>query len=148
MTTEKARDLKERTKVLAVDIVRLVQSLPRSRAAASLGDQLLRSGTSVAANYRAACRARSRREFVSKLGIVEEEADETMFWLDLLHEVGMVATDTVRRLRQEASELLAITISSIKTARGSRLPNSHSALRTPHSEAPIPHSAIRNSHLS
>ncbi len=132
MTNERPNDLKERTKSFAVDVVRLVQGLPRNREAASLGDQLLRSGTSVAANYRAACRARSRREFIAKLGIVEEEADEVLFWLDLLHEVGMLATDSVASLRREASELLAIAIASIKTARRSTLPIPHSALRTPH----------------
>src|SRR3989442_1888549 len=85
------RDLRERTKAFALDIVRLVQGLPRDRAADVIGRQLLRAGTSVAAtNYRSARRARSRREFLAKLGIVEEEADESAFWLDLLTEAGLV----------------------------------------------------------
>src|SRR3989442_13891166 len=82
------RDLRERTKAFALDIVRLVQRLPRDRAADVIGRQQLRAGTSVAANYRSARRARSRREFLAKLGIVDEEAAESVFWLDLLTEAG------------------------------------------------------------
>ena len=81
------------------------------------GRQLLRSGTSVGANYRAACRARSSADFVSKMGIVEEEADESIYWMDLLVDSGSVSADKVDALRREANELLAITVSSIKTAR-------------------------------
>src|SRR3989449_2619107 len=77
-------DLKDRTRAFALAIVCLVEELPRSRTADVIGTQLLRAGTSVGANYRAACRARSRKEFIAKMGIVEEEADESQFWLELL----------------------------------------------------------------
>ena len=85
-----AEELKERTKQFAVRIVRLFQSLPKTEEARVLGRQVLRSGTGVGANYRAVCRARSRSEFIAKLGVVLEEADETVFWLELLIETGIV----------------------------------------------------------
>src|SRR6058998_3967627 len=100
------RDLKERTKAFAVGIVRLVQELPRGRVADVIGGQLLRAGTSVAANYRSARRARSRREFLAKMGIVEEEADESSLWLDLLVESGLVPSAQVAALRDEADQLV------------------------------------------
>jgi four helix bundle protein len=109
-----------------------------------LGDQLIRSGTSVGANYRAACRARSHREFLAKLGIVEEEADESIFWLDLMSECGVAPTEQVTPLRREGDELLSIIIASIRTARRARPAIPHSAFRTPHSSSPNPQSAIRN----
>jgi four helix bundle protein len=126
-------DLKERTRAFALAVVGLVEDLPRGRSPDAIGNQLLRSGTSVGANYRAACRARSRREFVAKLGIVEEEADETQFWLDLVVERGLADTDRVMKLREEAGQLVAIVVSSIRTAR--RAPRSipHSTFRIPHS---------------
>src|SRR2546427_12553288 len=111
------RDLRERTKAFALDIVRLVQRLPRDRAAAVIGRQLLRAGTSVAATYRSARRARSRKEFLAKMGIVEEESDESSFWLELLFEAGLVTSGRVSELRDEAEQLVAITIASIHTAR-------------------------------
>jgi four helix bundle protein len=110
-------ELKERTKQFALEIIKFTESLPRTRTADVLGGQLLRSGTSVGANYRSACRAKSVADFISKMGIVEEEADESIYWLELL--IGakfMEATDT-EFLIKEAKELLAITIASIKTAR-------------------------------
>ena len=110
-------DLKARTKKYALDIIRLVQSLPRNQTADILGRQLIRSATSVAANYRAACRARSRADFLSKMGIVEEEADETQFWIELLTEADLVKPDKVDNLIKESNELIAITVSSIRTAR-------------------------------
>src|SRR5213593_247437 len=106
-----------RTKVFALSIVRLVDDLPRVRSADVIGRQLLRAGTSVGANYRSACRARSRKEFVAKMGIVEEEADEAQFWLELVAERGFVAAERTAALRQEAGQLVAITVSSIRTAR-------------------------------
>lgn len=126
-------DLIQRTKAFAVEIVKLTQELPKNRSAWTLGDQLLRCGTSVGANYRAARRARSRREFLAKLGIVEEEADEAMFWLDLLSESGIVTVERVAALRNEANELLSIVIASIRTARMARLSVPHSAFRAPRS---------------
>ena len=110
-------ELKRRTRRFALDVIRLVDSLPRSRTAEVVGRQLLRSATSVGANYRAACRARSSADFVSKMGIVEEEADESMYWMELLVESGCIPADGVEALLREANELLAITVSSIKTAR-------------------------------
>jgi four helix bundle protein len=87
----RAEELKARTKRFAIRIVRLSQSLPKTNEARVIGNQVLRSGTSIAANYRATCRARSRAEFLAKLGIVVEEADETVFWLELLEETGILA---------------------------------------------------------
>jgi len=124
-----ASDLKQRTKEFALNTVRLVERLPRGRAADVIGRQLLRSGTSVAANYRSARRARSRREFIAKIGIVEEETDESSFWLDLLVEAGLVPPGKVTGLRNEASELVAITVSSIRTARGAGRDVPRSAFR-------------------
>jgi four helix bundle protein len=109
-------DLKERTKLFALRILKLVAALPRTIAGKTLSNQLARSGTSVAANYRAACRARSRAEFVSKLGIVEEEADESALWLELIIEGELMKRALVEPLRIEASELVAIMTSSRKSA--------------------------------
>ena len=122
-------DLISRTKAFSVDVVRLVQELPRTWSANSLGNQLLRAGTSVGANYRAARRARSRKEFMAKLGIVEEEADESLFWLELLSETGIVAAERVAALQKEANELLSIVVASIRTARMARPSVPHSAFR-------------------
>ncbi len=110
-------ELKKRTKKFALEIIRLVESLPMTRAANTLGGQLLRSGTSVGANYRSACRAKSVADFISKMGIVEEEVDESMYWMELLTEAGIADPKKTDRLMNEASQLLAIAISSIKTAR-------------------------------
>ncbi len=132
----------ERTKKFALAVVTLVEDLPAGRTADVVGKQLLRAGTSVGANYRAACRARSRPEFIAKMGIVEEEADECQFWLDLL--IARRATDTDRAvaLRQEASQIVAITVSSIRTARRTPRSNPQSAIRNPQSTR----SAFRISH--
>jgi four helix bundle protein len=110
-------EMKRRTKAFAVKIVRLFESLPQKRAAYVLGRQLLRCGTSVGANYRSACRAKSTADFVAKMGIVEEEIDETMYWLELLIEVGVLKAEEVEAILKEANELLAIVVASIKTAR-------------------------------
>ncbi len=126
-----ASDLKQRTKEFALNTVRLVERLPRGRAAEVIGRQLLRSGTSVAANYRSARRARSRREFIAKMGIVEEEADESSLWLDLLVEAGLVPSAQVAALRDEADQLVAITVASIRTARGGGRDVPRSAFRVP-----------------
>ena len=110
--------LRDRTKQFALRIIRLVRSLPKSSEAQVLGKQLLRSGTSVGANYRAAGRARSKAEFISKIGIVVEEADETVFWLELLIESGIVKEGLLSELLTEANELVAIFAASQRTARG------------------------------
>src|SRR2546425_5682422 len=135
-----------RTKAFALAVVGLVEELPRGRTAEVLGRQLLRAGTSVGANYRAACRARSRKEFIAKMGIVEEEADESQFWLDLMIERGLLHTSSVSSLRREAGQLVAIAVSSIRTARRTRLSNPQSAIRNP--QSPNPHSALRTPHAS
>ena len=96
----------------------------------ALASQVVRSGTSVAANYRAACRAKSTADFIAKMGIVEEEADETLFWLELLEESELVRTAKLTAIKQEANELIAITVASIKTARRNR--TADSAFRIPH----------------
>ena len=113
----KPSELKERTKSFALRVIRLTESLPSGRTADVVGRQLLRSGTSVAANYRAACRARSTADFISKMGIVEEEADESLFWMELLVDATLIDAARVKDLMMEANELLSIAVSSIKTAR-------------------------------
>ena len=111
-------ELKTRTKVFAVNVIRFVGALPRARTADVIGRQLLRCGTSVGANYRAACLARSKADFVAKLGIVVEEADEARYWVELLVESGMCTEDRTADLMREAAELTSIVLASIKTARG------------------------------
>ncbi len=102
-----------------MDVIRLVEKLPRDEVSRVLGRQLLRCGTSVGANYRAACRAKSSADFVSKLGTVEEEADESGFWLEMLVDAEKLAQKAAAPLIQEAGELTAIAVSSINTARKS-----------------------------
>lgn len=114
---QKAAELKERTKSFAIRIIRLFRSLPHSPDAQTLGRQILRSGTSVAANYRAVCRARSKAEFISKMGVVVEEADETVFWLELLSATGVLNPTQVQDLLKEANELLAIFGASLRTSK-------------------------------
>ena len=109
--------LKERTKAFALRIIRLVERLPRSRTADVLGKQLLEAGTSVGANYRAACRAKSPADFIAKMGIVEEEADETIYWMELLVLSDLVLKSDITDLSDEANQILAMTVSSIRTAR-------------------------------
>jgi four helix bundle protein len=103
-----AQELKARTKSFTLRIIKLTRALPRCPEGRVIGNQLLRSGTSVAANYRAACRARSRPEFLAKLGVVVEEADETVFWLEMLSEAGLVRKERLREIVPEANELVAI----------------------------------------
>jgi four helix bundle protein len=108
---------KSRTKRLALDIIELIESLPRSRTADVIGRQLLRSGTSVGANYRAACRGKSKADVISKLAIVEEEADETSYWMELLVESQIVQPSRVTELLRETNEIIAMTVASIRTLR-------------------------------
>ncbi len=110
-------NLKERTKEFALRVIRLVESLPKGRITDVVGRQLLRSGTSVAANYRAACRARSTADFISKMGVVEEEADESIFWMELLIDAKIIDKKLLVDLMGEADQLLPIVVTSIKTAR-------------------------------
>lgn len=106
-----------RTKKLAVAIIKEVDKLPRSLAADVIGKQLVRSGTSIGANYRAACRAKSTADMINKLKIVEEESDETEYWLELLVEAGLIAQNQVADIYKETDEILAMTVASIKTLR-------------------------------
>ena len=112
-----AEDLKRRTKAFAIRIIRLVEALPNTSTARVIGNQLLRSGTSVEANYRAACRARSQAEFIAKIGVVEEEADESVYWLELLIEATVMPPTKVQDLLDEANELTAIFVASGRTAK-------------------------------
>ena len=112
--------LKNRTKEFAKNIIKLCRKLPNNREGRLIGDQLFRSGTSVAANYRAACRGRSKAEFVSKLAIVEEEADESMLWLELIKEMRISGESLVDDLIKESDEIVAIAVSSIKTTKKNR----------------------------
>lgn len=108
---------KTRTRQLALEVIRLVESLPRGRTADVIGRQLLRSGTSVGANYRAACRGKSRADVISKLSIVEEEADETIYWMELLIESKIAEPSRVGFLLKETNEIVAMVVASIKTLR-------------------------------
>ena len=123
------RELLERTKQFALRIFKLVGALPQTIQGRAVAAQLIRSGTSVAANYRAACRARSKPEFVAKLGVVEEEADETAFWLELIIETELLPATKVKPLLTEASEIVAIMASSKKTAAKSQIANRNSKVR-------------------
>ena len=117
MSLSQAQELKERTKQFAIRVVRLFRSLPKTEEARIIGKQALRSGTSVAANYRAVCRARSKAEFIARIGIVVEEADEAVFWLELLVETAIVSQARMNELLAEANELLAIFGASQRTAK-------------------------------
>lgn len=125
----KKEGLKNRTKVFALQILKLADGLPNSVSGRTLANQIARSGTSVAANYRAACRAKSKADFISKMGTVEEEADETLFWLELIEESGLLPSERLTDLKREADELTAIAVSSIKTSR-----NNNSTIKNPKSE--------------
>jgi len=110
-------EFKNKTKKFAVRVVRLVGALPQMRTADVIGRQLLRCGCSVGANYRAACRAKSTADFISKMGIVEEECDECLYWMELLIEAGLMDKSLLDDLKAEAAEILAMTVASIRTAR-------------------------------
>ncbi len=112
-----AEELKKRTKKFGLNTIKLVESLPSTQAGRVIGNQLLRSALSVGANYRAACRGRSKADFISKVGITIEEADESQHWLEMLAEAGIVSPDKLKPLMQEANELVAILTASAKTAR-------------------------------
>jgi four helix bundle protein len=110
-------EMLQRTKAFALRVIKVVQALPREAVGGILGRQLLRAGTSVGANYRAACRAKSAADFVHKLKIVEEECDESMFWMELLVEAELVTEAKLGALMTEANELTAIVVASLRTAR-------------------------------
>ncbi len=117
-------EMKMRTKKFALRIIRLVESLPKNKISDVLGHQLLRSGTSVGANYRAVCRAKSTADFISKLSIVEEECDESMFWIELLVESNQIKENLVENLLDEANQILSIIVSAIITSKEKRNPKS------------------------
>jgi len=110
-------EFKGRTKAFALRVIQLVDSLPKSRAGNVIGGQLLRCGTSVGANYRAACRARSTADFISKMGIVEEESDESAYWMELLIEAGIMKRSRISSPLDEADEILSMVVASIRTSR-------------------------------
>ena len=114
------RELMRRTKRFALRVMKLVDALPKTTSARAIGGQLVRAGTSVASNYRAACKGRSKAEFISKLGTVEEEADESAFWMELLMEAGLMKEPKVKPLRDEAVQLTAIMAASRMTASRNR----------------------------
>ena len=117
------REFKIRTKQIALRIIRLAEALPRSSTAQVIGKQLLRSGTSIGANYRAACRGKSRADVIHKLSIVEEEADECLYWIELLIDAGVISASRVSNLTKDIDSIVAMTVASIKTMRVSSAAN-------------------------
>lgn len=119
-----------RTKKFGLRVIRLVTSLPRGPITAVIGNQLIKSGTSVGANYRSAVRGKSRADFIAKLGIVEEECDESLYWIEMLVESGLLKARLANALMMEGKEILAMTVASIKTARSRQsIRNPKSAIR-------------------
>jgi four helix bundle protein len=115
-----AQQIRERTKEFALRIIKLVSAMPKTIEGRAIANQIVRSGTSVAANYRSACRARSRMEFTAKIGIVFEEADETLLWLELIVAAGLLTAARVEPLLREANELVAIMAATRKSSLGHR----------------------------
>lgn len=113
-------DLLQRTKAYALRVIKAVRALPRDDVAQILGRQLLRAGTSVGANYRAACRAKSSADFLNKLKIVEEECDESLYWMELLVESESLPLRRLNALMEEGDTILSITVAAIKTIRSTR----------------------------
>ncbi|HEY6112038.1 MAG TPA: four helix bundle protein [Chthoniobacterales bacterium] len=109
-------ELKQRTHKFALRIFKLAEALPQTRTGNTIATQIIRSASSVAANYRALCRSKSRADFINKTSIVEEEADETAFWLELIADAGLLARSRIQRLLDEAKELVAILVASRRTA--------------------------------
>ncbi|MBI2843013.1 MAG: four helix bundle protein [Armatimonadetes bacterium] len=128
--------LKTKTRHIALETIKLVESMPRGKSADAIGRQLVRSATSVGANYRAACRSRSRTEFLARLGVVEEEVDESIYWLELIVDAGLVPHARVKAVITECEEILRIIVSSIKTVRdkkplGTNAKNPKSQIQNP-----------------
>jgi four helix bundle protein len=120
MTNDGVNDLKERTQKFAIETIRFCAGLPKTQEFLVIGKQLIKSSSSVGANYRAVCRAKSRADFIAKLSIVEEEADESVYWLEILEGLDMGDNITLKKLKNEAAQLVAIVVASKKTARGKR----------------------------
>lgn len=110
-------DLQNRTKQFSLRILKLSKAIPNTREGNAIANQIIRSGTSVAANYRATCRAKSKADFISKLSIVEEETDESLFWMEIIIESGILEKQLLSHLMKEANEILAIVVKSKITAR-------------------------------
>ncbi len=124
-------EFKKRTKDIALRVIKLVQSLPKNWVAETIGKQLLRSGTSIGANYRAACRAKSTADIINKLAIVEEEADESMFWIELLIDSEIFSEKQLLKLHADIDEIVAMTVSSIRTLKEKKLTNPKSKIQNP-----------------
>lgn len=135
------KELKERTKTFALRVLKVVEALPKTIVGKATADQLIRAGTSVAANYRAACICRSKAEFTAKLGVVLEETDESCFWLEFITEGGLLHAGTVERLLAEGEELRAIFIASVRSAKASPSANPQSKIPNLKSENLIAPSA-------
>jgi four helix bundle protein len=114
---DKATEMKRRTKSFAIRIVNIFRSLPHSPDAQTLGKQLLRSGTSVGANYRAVCRSRSQAELIARMGVVVEEADESVFWLELLNDTGVIRPERTKDVLKKANELVRTFGASLRTSK-------------------------------
>ncbi len=127
------QQFKDRTKKLALRVLKLVEALPKGYTAEVIGKQLLRSSTSVGANYRAACRGRSLADVIAKLCIVEEEADESLYWMELLIESGLIPETKLTSLMVETNEIIAMTVASIKTLRTKNIQNPKSKIQNPKS---------------
>ena len=134
------QEFQRRTRVLALEIIRLVDSMPRTTVGSVLGRQLVRSGTAIGANYRAACRAQSDAAMLAKLAIVEEEADETLYWREMIAEAFPVASERIRPIARETDEFLRMTVASIRTMKARPL----RAVRTPTRTQANPKSEIRS----
>ena len=135
-------ELKQRTKKFAVDVIRFIEKLPNSRALNVLSNQLIRSSSSVGANYRSACRGKSSADFINKIVIVEEEADESLYWLELMEESNLVKSSDIVALKKEANELTAIFTAIGKTAKANQPNNKSKKSSTGKSEIEIPKSEI------
>jgi len=111
-------ELQNRTKLLAIRVIKLTKTFQLSQEGKVISNQIIRSGTSVASNYRSACGAKSPKDFISKMGIVEEECDETVFWLEIIEELQMtIEIEELKTIKKEANEILSITVASIKTVK-------------------------------
>ena len=109
--------IKKRTKQIGLEVIKLVDELPNKPSAWAIAKQIIRSSTSIGANYRAACRAKSTADFINKLKIVEEEADETQYWLEILEESNLINTERIETIKKEVNEIVSIVVASIKTAK-------------------------------
>lgn len=110
-------EIKKRTKSIGLEIIKLIDDLPNKTSSRAIASQIVRSATSIGANYRAACRAKSDADFINKLKIVEEETDETIYWLEILEESGLVTFEKLHALKNETNEILSIVVASINTVR-------------------------------